>query len=150
MEVLKKTLLVICAVAAIFIVANLRYKDDGSKAAAPEGPLSAEEQQNQEKHTKAAPAPPKAKPTPPIGSKNAKVVIRTFAQANNSCHDSSIKLMERIGKAVPNRIRIEFLDTGTQEGVAASQHAGISCDAGVTINVVAGDPVDPLACQAEA
>ncbi|NCO90596.1 MAG: hypothetical protein COZ06_03725 [Armatimonadetes bacterium CG_4_10_14_3_um_filter_66_18] len=131
MEVLKKTLLVTCAIAATFIVANLRYKDDHSKPVAPEGPLSAEEQHNQEKHTKAAPKP---KPIPPIGSKDAKVVIETFVQAGNSCHGSSIELMERIGKAAPNRIRVEFLDTNTQDGKTAIEDAGISCDAGVTIN----------------
>lgn len=75
-----------------------------------------------------------AKPIEPIGSENAKVRIKLFAQSMNPCHAPTLDLLKKIGEALPEQIRIEFLDTMTQEGFEARQQAGIPCEVGLLIN----------------
>ncbi|HIE51904.1 MAG TPA: hypothetical protein EYP85_09110 [Armatimonadetes bacterium] len=73
-------------------------------------------------------------PLEPIGSEDAKVQIKAFAQSANPCHEMTIDLLKEIAQALPERIRVEFVDTGTPEGQQALAGAQIACEAGLLIN----------------
>jgi hypothetical protein len=73
-------------------------------------------------------------PMEPVGSEEAKVRIQAFAQSMNSCHIPTINILSKIAETVPERIRVEFLDTITTEGSLARQKAGIECEIGLLIN----------------
>lgn len=75
-----------------------------------------------------------AKPIDPVGSPNAKVRIKLFVQSMNPCHAATVDLLKKVAEALPKRIRVEFLDTMTQEGFEARQRAAIACEVGLLIN----------------
>lgn len=74
------------------------------------------------------------KPIPPIGSETAKVKIKVFVQTGNQCHEPTISFFQKVGEALPSRIRIVFVDSGSKEGFEAKQKAGIGCESGILIN----------------
>lgn len=115
--------------AVIAIVVNLRNPQYSIATAFKEKPKSG-------KATLREPRPPHppGKPVKPVGSKEAKVVIKVFAESGNPCHMASFTIPTKLAEAVPKRIRVEFLDSGSEVGTKAMEKAGISCEAGMMID----------------
>ena len=76
----------------------------------------------------------KAKPIDPVGSQTAKVKITAFVQSANDCHWPTISFITRIAEAAPERVRAEFVDTGSEAGFNKAQEAHLDCDAGLLLN----------------
>jgi len=76
----------------------------------------------------------KAKQIDPVGSKTARVKITVFVQSTNDCHLPTINFVTRIAKAAPERVRAEFVDTGSEAGFKQAQEAHIDCSAGLLLN----------------
>ena len=70
----------------------------------------------------------------PVGSEDAKVRLKLYAQSRNDCHAGFIETGKQLGAAVPDRVRVEFVDTGSREGYGEAAKAGIDCEAGIAIN----------------
>jgi len=70
----------------------------------------------------------------PIGSEKAKVRIQVFTGFQNHCHAQTIETFETLGKAAPELLRVEFVNTNSEAGRRAAQEANINCEAGVLIN----------------
>lgn len=70
----------------------------------------------------------------PLGSEKAKVRIRVFAGFQNHCHALTMDTFEALGKAAPELLRVEFVNTNSEEGRRAAQQAKVNCEAGLLIN----------------
>ena len=75
-----------------------------------------------------------AQPPPPVGAPDAKVRLQAFVASGNPCHGATIATLRAAAEALPNHIRLEFVDTNTDEGRQAAAAAGIHCLSGLLIN----------------
>ena len=78
--------------------------------------------------------PNTTKPLPPVGAPDARVRLQAFVASGNSCHGATIATLRAAAGALPNRIRVEFVDTYTGEGQQAAAAAEIHCLSGLLIN----------------
>jgi len=83
--------------------------------------------------------PPEPPPQPavnidPMGSPDAKVKLKAFVQPSNSCHGSTIAILKKVARALPNRIHLEFVDTASEEGSRKSEEANLNCSAALMVN----------------
>ena len=70
----------------------------------------------------------------PIGPANAPVRIVVFLNPGNSCHSRTSSSVTALAGNYQNKVRLEFRSTAEMGGKQAADHAGISCEAGMTIN----------------
>jgi hypothetical protein len=71
---------------------------------------------------------------PPTGAPDAKVRLQAFVASGNPCHGATILTLRAAAEALPKHIRLEFVDTYTNEGQQAAAAAGINCLTGLLIN----------------
>ena len=74
------------------------------------------------------------KPLPPVGAPDARVRLQAFVESGNPCHEETIATLRAAAEALPNHIRLEFVDTNNGEGQQAAAAAGIHCLSGLLIN----------------
>lgn len=70
----------------------------------------------------------------PVGAPSAKVKAQVFAQFDNECQSETLRILRDLSEKDPKRLRVEFINTSTDEGREASQSAGVTCMMGVLIN----------------
>ena len=75
-----------------------------------------------------------ARPLPPVGAPDARVRMKGFVASGNPCHEETIATLRTAAEALPNHIRLEFVDTNNGEGQQAAAAAGIHCLSGLLIN----------------
>jgi hypothetical protein len=73
-------------------------------------------------------------PPPPVGAPDARVRLQAFVALGNPCHGETILTLRAAAEALPNYIRLEFVDTYTDAGQQAAAAAGIHCLGGLLIN----------------
>ena len=78
--------------------------------------------------------PQTTKPLPPVGAPDARVRLEAFVASGNPCHEATIATLRAAAEALPNHIRLEFVDTYTDKGQQAAAAAGIHCLSGLLIN----------------
>ena len=78
--------------------------------------------------------PQPTKPLPPVGAPDAKVRLQAFVASGNPCHEATIATLLAAAEALPSHIRLEFVDTYTDEGQRAAAAADIHCLSGLLIN----------------
>ncbi|NLC58316.1 MAG: hypothetical protein GX774_15895 [Armatimonadetes bacterium] len=69
----------------------------------------------------------------PYGNESAKVKLIVYVQSTNHCHQPTVTMCQRIAKAVPKRVRVEFVDTITPEGAKAAKQK-FQCETGILVN----------------
>jgi hypothetical protein len=127
-------LLLVAVVVAVGIVGAIDYLSDGGLAFQRITPLEPGQPQGMfgmmpghGPHT-TMPLPP------PVGAPDAKVRLQAFVASGNPCHEATIATLRAAAEALPNRIRLEFVDTYSNEGQQAAAAAGIHCMSGLLIN----------------
>lgn len=71
---------------------------------------------------------------PDMGAEDALVTVEVFLRGGDPCHVPTVLLGEALGGIDPERIRIAFRDTGTQEGLDRFTEIRLGCDQGFAVN----------------
>jgi len=59
--------------------------------------------------------------------KSFKVVIKAYLNIQSGCQGEIIKLLESFNKTYPKKIKIEYIDFGTKEGMEQMSKANLHC-----------------------
>lgn len=73
-------------------------------------------------------------PDKAVGSPDAKVVVTLVVDVTNSCHAPGVSILQEIGKALPERVRFEFVNIGSPEGAKKAQELGVTCQTGLAVD----------------
>ena len=69
-----------------------------------------------------------------VGSEDANVALEVFLQEGVGCHTSSLFTGIAISEIDPDRIRVDFVDTTTQDGHERLNEVKMGCEQGMAVN----------------
>ncbi len=70
----------------------------------------------------------------PAGAEDAKVVIDIFLHGGDPCHADFLFLGQALGTVDPDRVRVVFQDTSTEEASELFKTMDLGCEQGLAVN----------------
>lgn len=69
-----------------------------------------------------------------MGSEDAKVTVEILLHQGDACHVDFLYLGQSLGTVEPERLRVEFVDTGSETGRKRFSDLSVGCEQGMAIN----------------
>ncbi|NSW56662.1 MAG: hypothetical protein HPY44_11645 [Armatimonadetes bacterium] len=69
-----------------------------------------------------------------MGAEDAKVTVEIFLHQGDACHVDFLYLGQSLGTVEPERLRVDFVDTGSEAGRKRFSELSVGCEQGMAIN----------------